>query len=202
MNARKKFNASNRHWHQAALLMTAASFLLSAPLILAQTNQVTASAGSNSPASAQATRLRAEKIREACIVGRRIICGRILQVLPGSLVVESGYVDLLRPPLNKSWLVPGNVVAHRSPNLLEAAVPGSPCVGVVLLTDLPKIRRGSPKPKPYDYVLLLAYPTGQGAYLSAGTLQKSVRQFSANLSQAVIQNFNNWEKAGPVSSKK
>jgi len=33
----------------------------------------------------------------ACIEGRRRICGKVLQIVPEGLVVESGYVGLLRP---------------------------------------------------------------------------------------------------------
>ena len=87
-----------------------------------------------------------------------MICGKILRVLPEGLVVESGYTDLLRPPLTDSWLVPGTVAATRTPNLVESREPGSVCVGTVFLTDLPKAR--GKKPKPFDFVILLAYPAG------------------------------------------
>ena len=46
-----------------------------------------------------ARRERAEAMRTVCIQGRRSICGKILQVLPEGLVVESGYTNLLREPL-------------------------------------------------------------------------------------------------------
>jgi hypothetical protein len=120
--------------------------------------------------------------------GRRIICGKILKVLPGGLVVESGYADLQRPPLNKSWLIPGSVATRRPANLMESSEPESLCVGVVFLTDLPKARGAAAKPKPYDYVSLLAYPTGQFTYTSVGAVQKTVRRFSANLLKAVKMN--------------
>jgi len=42
--------------------------------------------------------------RAACIQGRRIICGRVLQITPAGLVVDSGYTGLLQPPLNHAWL--------------------------------------------------------------------------------------------------
>ena len=45
-----------------------------------------------------------EKIRDDCIEGRRIICGRIVKILADGLVVESGYTNLMRAPLDKSWL--------------------------------------------------------------------------------------------------
>ena len=34
-----------------------------------------------------------EQIRADCLQGRRLICGKILKVLPDGLVVESGYTD-------------------------------------------------------------------------------------------------------------
>lgn len=105
------------------------------------------------PAASQ----RAEQIRATCLQGRRLICGKILKVLPDGLVVDSGYPDLLRPPLNKSWLIPGRASASRAANLVESREPESVCVGLVFLTDLPKTRGGAAKPKPYDYVVLLGY---------------------------------------------
>src|SRR5271169_4691330 len=52
-----------------------------------------------------------EEIRTACIEGRRIICGKILKILPDGLVVDSGFTNLLRAPLTRSWLAPGTVSA-------------------------------------------------------------------------------------------
>jgi hypothetical protein len=159
---------------------------------VAQTNFAGGNAGSNTPESYQAAALRAEKIRADCIANRRIICGKILKVLPGGLVVDSGYTDLLRPALSSSWLVSGSVVANRPADLIESALPGSPCVGRVFITDLPRLRGA--KPKPYDYVVLLGYPAGQATYTSVGTVQKTVRRFSANLAKAVGLNFASAEK--------
>jgi len=107
-----------------------------------------------------------EQVRSQCLADRRMVCGKILRVLPEGLVVESGYTDLLRPPLTASWLVPGGVSAARTPNLVESSIPGSPVVGTIFLTDLPRLR--GKKPKPYDYVILLAYPAGQYTYPSVG----------------------------------
>jgi hypothetical protein len=121
--------------------------------------------------------------REQCIESRRIICGRVLKVLPGGLVVDSGYTSLMRPELEKSWLIPGTVVTAKEANLVEKDVPESPCVGVVYLTDLPKSRRIIPKQ--YDYVVLEGFPAGEYTYTSVGTIQHTVRQFSCSLSVAV-----------------
>jgi uncharacterized repeat protein (TIGR03806 family) len=125
----------------------------------------------------------AEQVRAECLEGRRMICGKILRVLPDGLVVESGYPDLLRPPLTDSWLVPGSVAATRPPNLVESREPGAVCVGTVLLTDLPRAR--GIIPKPFDYVILLAYPAGETTYTSVGTVQKTARRFTGTLAAAV-----------------
>lgn len=162
----------------------------------AQTNLVSSGTASNSPAASYvAAGQRAEQFRTDCVQRRRIICGKILKVLPGGLVVDSGYTDLLRPALNTSWLVPGSVTASRPPNVIENREPEAVCVGVVFLTDIPKSRGGAAKPKPYDYVVLLGYPSGQYTYTSVGTVQKTVRRFSANISKAVNLNFEVAEKS-------
>ncbi len=128
-----------------------------------------------------------EKIRSDCIQGRRIICGRILKILPDGLVVESGYTNLMRAPLNKSWLVPGTVQTSRAATLVEGKEPGCVCVGLVFLTDLPKSRART-KPKPYDYVVIQGYPAGKYTYTSVGTIQRTVRRFSAGLPSAIRLN--------------
>jgi len=56
---------------------------------------------------------------------------------------------------------------------------------VVYLTDFPKSRGAAAKPRQYDYVHLLAYPTGQYTYTSVGEIKKTVRAFSADILKAV-----------------
>src|SRR5262245_17842640 len=124
-----------------------------------------------------------DQVRAECLEGRRSICGKILRVLPDGLVVESGYTDLLRPPLTDSWLVPGTVSATRPPNLIESSEPGAACVGTIFLTDFPKAR--GKEPKPFDYVILVGYPAGETTYTSVGTVQKTVRRFTGTLAAAV-----------------
>jgi hypothetical protein len=136
-----------------------------------------------------------ERIRAACLQGRRRICGRILRVLPDGLVVDSGYADLLRPPLEHAWLIPGSVSASRTANLIERQEPDSLCVGVVFLQDLPKAHGPAPKPRQYDYVILLGYPAGYHTYASVGGMKKTVRRFSGSLLKAVNLNL-----AGPAVS--
>ena len=156
----------------------------------AQTNELPVTNGiatqfeTNSPAM---RRQRAEAMRAVCIQGRRSICGKIIQVLPGGLVVESGYTNLLREPLTRSRLIPGTVTASRANGLQESSEPGSICVGPVFLTDLPKSRGN--KPKQYDYVIIEGYPAGQFTYHSVGTVQHTVRRFSAQLVKAVELNL-------------
>lgn len=155
--------------------------------VLSARGQASASPGSAARSSTNGLPLlieRREQLRTVCLEGRRSICGKILRVLPEGLLVESGYTNLLRKPLTKSWLVPGTVVASRAPDLVESREPGALCVGTVFLTDLP---RG--KPRPYDYVIICGYPTGQYTYTSAGSVRKTVRRFSAKLEQAVRTNL-------------
>jgi hypothetical protein len=126
-----------------------------------------------------------EVIRNKCIEGRRIICGRVLQLVPGGLVVESGYADLLRKPLTQSWVAPSTVSATRDPNAIESKEPGAICIGVVHLTDLPR----RPPVHLYDYVLIQGYPAGQFAYTPVPTITNTVRSFSAGLETAVNLNL-------------
>ncbi len=130
---------------------------------------------------------RVEAMRAVCIQNRRILCGKILQVLPNGLVIDSGYTNLMREPLNKSWLIPGTVVAERAPHLVEANVPDALCAGLVFLTDVPK----SPgaKPRLYDYVNVEGFPMGQQTYTSVGDLHRTVRRFTAKLANSVRWNF-------------
>jgi hypothetical protein len=136
-----------------------------------------------SPAAARPAdgRAAAEQIRTACIDGRRLVCGKVLKVLPDGLVVESGYTDLLRPPLMESWLVSGTVSATRNTASLELNQPGTPCFGVVFLTDIPK----RPKAKAFDYVILMGYPAGEYDYTPVPGVRHTIRKFSAGLDTAV-----------------
>jgi hypothetical protein len=178
-----------------ALIVLVALNLSAQNIDIAATNAAKPTAETGLPPTAAQ---RAEQIRAECLQGRRIICGKILKVLPNGLVVDSGYTDLLRPPLNKSWLIPGRVTASRPAGLVESREPESVGVGVVFLTDLPRLRGA--KPKQFDYVSLLGYPAGEYTYNSVGTVQKTVRHFSANLLKAVDLNFKTAEKSNPASA--
>jgi hypothetical protein len=140
----------------------------------------TNSTSSNSPTTALQ---HEQEVRKACIEGRRLICGRILEILPEGLLVESGYTNLLREPLSKSWLIPGTAQASKAEYLIESKTAGSICVGKVLLSNTPKTNKA--KPARYDYVNVEAYPSGEFVYRSAGTVQRTVRKFSASLVSAV-----------------
>jgi hypothetical protein len=155
---------------------------------MAQTNDSAPGSATDSRSLDQQARIyeqAMERIRADCVQGRRIICGRILKILSDGLVVDSGYTNLMRPPLDKSWLVPGTAQASRPPNLVEGNEPGCVCVGKIFLMALPKSRK-TPKPKPYDYVVIQAYPAGRYTFTSVGTIQRTVRRFSASLPTAVL----------------
>jgi hypothetical protein len=136
------------------------------------------------------TAVRAEQIRNDCIQGRRLICGKVLKIVPDGLVVDSGYADLLRPPLTESWVVPGTVAAHRDPTVLELNEPGTPCIGLAFLMDIPKRQTV----KPFDYVILMGYPAGQYVYAPAPNVKKTIRKFSAGLETAVKLNLETGNK--------
>ena len=154
------------------------------------TAPVVATIVTNLPDDARVLAQKSEKIRTACINGRRRICGRVLQILPKGLVVESGYTNLLSPNFSRSWLQPGNVVASLPPNLVELNSPGAVCVGLVFVTDIPK----KPVVKAYDYVIFQAYPAGQYNYAPVPTVKKTIRRFSVGLATAVQLNLATGEK--------
>jgi hypothetical protein len=133
-----------------------------------------------------------EQVRLLCIESRRQICGKIVKIFPQGLVIDSGYTNLDRSPLNRSWLVPGTAEAERPAHAIEQNEPAAMCIGLVYLTDVPRIR--GTKPKLYDYVNLTGYPTGQYTYSSVGTLQRTVRKFSAKLAAAVAWKFSQSQK--------
>ena len=132
----------------------------------------------------------AEQIRNACIAGRRTICGRVIKILPEGLVVDSGYTALLQAPFNQSWLVNSGAMVQRDAKALELNEPGSSCIGPVFLIDYPK----RPKVQLYDFVVLQGYPVGHHTYTSVPGVQKTLRQFSAGLETAIRLNFEHVEK--------
>ncbi len=126
-----------------------------------------------------------EAIRTRCILGRRHVCGRVLQITPSGLVVDSGYTGLLQPPLNHSWLTRANVVPARPAALVEGAAPDAIAVGLLLLTDIPK----RPAVHRYDYVALNGYPAGHYDYVPAPGVTNTIRRFAAGLETAVRLNL-------------
>jgi hypothetical protein len=133
------------------------------------------------PEAQNALAQHAEEVRMSCIEGRRYVCGRVLQILPEGLVVDSGYADLLKPPFNQSWVVRANVAVTKNPSLIEEKKPDAVCVGLVFLTSIPK----RPAVKPYDYVVIHGYPAGEHVYAPVPGVEKAIRQFSASLERAV-----------------
>jgi len=145
------------------------------------------------PEQPQTTRMmeeKSEQIRNDCIKGRRRICGRVVQIVPQGLVVESGYTNLLRPELSHSWLAPRTVVSTRPSNLVEENAPDSVCVGLVFVTDIPR----KPRAGLYDYVILPAYPAGEFVYTPVPTVKKTIRRFSVGLLTAIKLNFDSTGK--------
>jgi len=139
---------------------------------------------------------RLEDIRLDCIQKRRTICGKILKVLPDGLVVDSGYTNLMRSPLNHSWLASGFAQAEPATNMVEGDQPNCVCIGLIFLTNLPK----KPAAKVYDYVNLTGYPTGQYTYTSVGDLRRTVRRFSAKLATSIQWHFDESEKQDQFSN--
>jgi hypothetical protein len=79
--------------------------------------------------------------------------------------------------------VPGTAEAARAANLVEENQPGSVCVGLVFLQDIPK--GSGAKPRVYDYVNIEAFPVGPQTYASVGELKRTVRGFSFKLEKSV-----------------
>ena len=92
-------------------------------------------------------------------------------------MVDSGYTNLLRPELSRSWVARGNVTASKPANLVEEDRPGAVCVGWVFVTDIPK----KPKVELYDYVILEAYPAGTYLDQPVPNVTKTLRRFSVGL---------------------
>jgi hypothetical protein len=182
-------------------------FILLAVSAPAQTNQVTATYRQvviSQPPSQQTNQTlsvaeQVEQIRAACILGRRSICGKILKVLPDGLVIESGYTNLLRSPLDRSWLVPGTVTASRAPNFVEGNEPDAVCAGLVFLSDIPKPRLA--KAKQYDYVIVQGFPAGKHTYMSVGDTQRTIRRFSYKLEAAVQFHLKAGEEKAPATTE-
>ena len=160
---------------------------------LADSNSIRSASGAlsagGSPAQDQVEALRVarrtEQVRTECIEGRRYVAGRVLQVTPQGLVVDSGYSQLMRPPLNQSWVVPGTAAVERDAHAVEEKKPGAVCVGLVLLSNFPK----RPPVKTYDYVMIPGYPAGEHVYKPVPGVEKTIRRFSASLERAVEMNM-------------
>jgi hypothetical protein len=159
--------------------------MLAGSLSFAETNEPgSTNHPANSPPTAsqqQADAVKAEQVRTRCIEGRRYIAGKVLQIVPEGLIVDSGYSRLLSPPFNRSWVVTGVASVSRDPSLVEEKKPDALCAGLVLLSNIPK----RPAVKAYDYVVIHGYPAGEYAYAPVPGVQKTIRRFSASLDRAV-----------------
>ena len=133
---------------------------------------------------------RPEDVHAACVEGRRYVCGKVLQILPDGLVVDSGYAELLKPPFNRSWVVQRQATVQRDPAAVEQNRPDAICIGTVFLTATPK----KPAVELYDYVVLHAYPAGSRTYDPVPGISKTVRRFSGSLERAVELNLQSARK--------
>jgi hypothetical protein len=167
--------------------------------IFAQTNLVPVP--NNVAGENMAVMQHAEELRAVAIQNRRIICGKILKMLPDGIVVDSGYTNLMRAPLNQSWLIPGTVEAGRAINFVEESKPDSICLGQVFLTDLPKPPRGT-KPHVFDYVIIEGFPMGQYTYASVGEVKHTVRKFSTKVANAVRWMYGQEEEKKEIPPQK
>ena len=126
-----------RHSFRRVGLPTFAILFLCSPA-LAQTNANTNAQNevATNRVSPPGPAARSEEIRAACVEGRRYVCGRVVQIVPDGLVVDSGYPDLLKPPFNKSWVVRGTASVARDPHAVEEKRPDAICIGLVFLTGI------------------------------------------------------------------
>ena len=173
---------------KAAALSTILGFFGSGNLGLAVFLLCAASSGAQQTNSAETNHQalqRAEQIRTACVEGRRYVCGKVVQIVPDGLVVDSGYADLLKPPFNKSWVVRGTASVARDPHAVEEKRPDAICIGLVFLTGIPK----KPTVNEYDYVVLHAYPAGDYKYKPVPGVEKTIRRFSGSLEIAIKLNL-------------
>ena len=161
-------------------MILAAACLGNGSLAEAQINGST-----NSPGYDAAKAVRAEQLRTWCIQNRRLVAGRVLQVLTNGIVVESGYTNLTRPELDGDWHFPATITAAKPANQAKDQTPGALCVGRIFLTDLPLKRRAKVKINPYDYVIINAYPAGEFTYLSTEKLPHTARRFACGVETAV-----------------
>jgi len=146
----------------------------------------------------------AEELRAICIKNRRMICGKIIKVLPDGIVVDSGYTNLMRAPLDRSWLIPGSANAGRATNFVEKSQPDSVCFGQVFLTDVPKPPTNM-QLNVFDFVILEGFPMGNYPYTSVGSVTHTVRRFSTKVTTAVRwtygQEVDKQEKAAATPQK-
>jgi len=119
--------------------------------------------------------------RAACIQGRRVICGRVLQITTAGLVVDSGYTGLLQPPLNHAWLNRATALPARPAQVMEKSTTDAVAIGPLLLTDFPR----RPAVHQYDYVTLQGYPAGHYDYVPLPGVTNRLRRFAGGLETAV-----------------
>jgi hypothetical protein len=112
----------------------------------------------------------------------RIIWGRVVQKLPGGLLVDSGEDPLPGVVTGEPEFEPnGDMGTTGRTEADEVNEPGAKCTGLVFLTDDPQ----SATAVVGDYVQVLAYRNGNYVYRPASGGPKSVRKFTADFDKAV-----------------
>jgi hypothetical protein len=123
-----------------------------------------------------------EVLRNRVFQTCRIVWGRVVQKLPGGLLVDSGEEPV--PEALKSepeFEAHGNMTTTHKTEGDEAKEPGAQCKGLVFLADYPDYGPAVVG----DYVQILVYRMGDYIYRPAFGGQKTVRKFTADLDKAI-----------------
>jgi hypothetical protein len=117
----------------------------------------------------------------------RTISGRILQKLPGGLLVESGQEEIDQVGHTDVEYDEMRTVTSRTVSVREGNTPGAECLGLVFLEDHPRYAQLVDD----NVVVILAYPDGQYTYTSVAGGQKTVRRFTADFEKALNYQLTN-----------
>jgi hypothetical protein len=123
-----------------------------------------------------------EALRNRAFQTCRIIWGRVVQKLPGGLLVDSGEEPVAEVVKSEpDFEAHGNMTTTYKTEADEAKEPGAECRGLVFLTDLPESNSIGVD----DYVQILAYRSGQYSYRPTSGGQTALRKFTADLDKAI-----------------
>jgi hypothetical protein len=123
-----------------------------------------------------------EALRNRVFQTSRIIWGRVVQKLPGGLLVDSGQQAVAGVVRGEpEFEANGNMTTTHKTEADESKEPGAECKGLVFLADYPQYSSAVTG----DYVQILAYQTGEYSYRPASGGQKTARKFTADFEKAV-----------------